>query len=44
MKNDDITLVITSSNRSFLLDKTLESFIRYNTYPIKKLLLLMILE
>jgi hypothetical protein len=30
----DVTLVITSCNRPFLLDKTLESFIKYNTYPI----------
>lgn len=33
---EDITLVITSCNRPLLLDKTLESFIKYNTYPIKE--------
>jgi hypothetical protein len=31
---NDVTLVITSCNRSFLLDKTLESFVKFNTYPI----------
>jgi hypothetical protein len=40
MKNDDVTLVITSCNRSFLLDKTLESFIKYNTYPINKTIII----
>ena len=40
MKNDDVTLIITSCNRSFLLDKTLESFVRYNTYPIKKTIII----
>jgi len=29
-----ITLVITSCNRPELLDKTLESFVKFNTYPI----------
>lgn len=29
-----VTLVITSCNRPHLLDKTLESFIKQNTYPI----------
>jgi hypothetical protein len=33
---NDVTLCITSCNRPFLLDKTLESFIKYNTYPIKE--------
>jgi hypothetical protein len=32
---DDVTLVITSCNRAQLLDKTLESFVMKNTYPIK---------
>lgn len=32
----EVTLIITSCNRPNLLDKTLESFIKYNTYPIKE--------
>jgi hypothetical protein len=31
---NDITLIITSCNRPQLLDRTLESFINMNTYPI----------
>jgi len=31
---DDVTLVITSCNREALLDKTLESFVKMNTYPV----------
>lgn len=30
----DVTLIITSCNRPSLLNKTLESFLAYNTYPI----------
>jgi hypothetical protein len=33
---DEVTLIITSCNRAELLEKTLESFIKYNTYPIKE--------
>lgn len=33
---NEITLVITSCNRPFLLKPTLESFVKYNTYPIKE--------
>lgn len=33
---EDVTLVITSCNRVALLDKTLESFVRMNTYPITR--------
>jgi hypothetical protein len=40
MKNDDVTFVITSCNRPFLLDKTIESFIKYNTYPIKQTIII----
>jgi len=32
---DEVTLVITSCNRPLLLDKTLQSFVNMNTYPIK---------
>lgn len=31
---NQVTLVITSCNRPNLLDKTIESFIKFNTYPI----------
>lgn len=40
IENDEVTLVITSCNRPFLLDKTLESFVKYNTYPIKKTIII----
>lgn len=33
---DDVTLTITSCNRPHLLQRTLESFVKYNTYPIKE--------
>jgi hypothetical protein len=39
-KNDDVTVVITSCNRSDLLSMTLDSFIKYNTYPIKKFIII----
>ena len=32
--SDDVTLVITSCNRPALLDRTLESFVRMNTFPV----------
>ena len=35
-ENNEITMVITSCNRPELLKYTLESFIKYNTYPIKE--------
>jgi GT2 family glycosyltransferase len=31
-----VTVVITSCNRQHLLEKTLDSFLKYNTYPIDK--------
>ena len=34
--NSDVTVVITSCGRFDLLQKTLESFVKYNNYPIKK--------
>ena len=37
MKN--VSLVITSCGRFDLLEKTLDSFFRYNTYPIKKVII-----
>lgn len=39
-KRDDITVVITSCNRSDLLKITLDSFFKYNTYPIKKFIII----
>lgn len=33
--SNDVTLVITSCNRPELLDRTLDSFVKMNTYPIK---------
>ena len=36
INNDEVTMVITSCNRAELLEKTLESFVKYNTYPIKE--------
>ena len=35
----DVSLVITSCGRFDLLEKTLDSFFRYNTYPIKKVII-----
>jgi hypothetical protein len=37
---NEVTMLITSCNRPFLLDKTLESFVKYNTYPIVKTIIL----
>jgi len=37
---DGVTLVITSCNRPGLLDKTLQSFLQKNTYPIYETILL----
>jgi len=36
IKDDDVTVVITTCNRAFLLRETLASFLQFNTYPIKK--------
>jgi glycosyltransferase involved in cell wall biosynthesis len=37
---DFITVVITSCNRADLLEKTLQSFFKFNTYPIKKIIII----
>lgn len=37
---NDVTMLITSCNRPFVLDKTLASFVKYNTYPIVKTIIL----
>jgi glycosyltransferase involved in cell wall biosynthesis len=39
-KEDEVTLAITSCNRPHLLDKTLESFVKMNTYPIKETIII----
>jgi hypothetical protein len=36
---NEVTLFITSCGRPELLGKTLESFVKYNTYPIKEVIL-----
>lgn len=36
----NVTLVITSCNRFDLLKKTLESFSKNNTYPIKEIIII----
>ena len=38
--DDTITLVITSCNRPHLLEKTLKSFLKMNTFPIHKTLII----
>jgi hypothetical protein len=38
--DDSVTMLITSCNRPFLLEKTLESFVKHNTYPIVKTIIL----
>lgn len=40
LSNNDVTLVITSCNRIDLLDMTISSFIKYNTYPIKEAIII----
>lgn len=37
---DEITVVLTSCGRIDLLEKTLDSFFKYNTYPIKKYIII----
>ena len=37
---NEVTLVITSCNRPKLLKPTLESFVKYNTYPIKECIII----
>jgi hypothetical protein len=37
---DEVTFIITSCNRPYLLEKTLFTFIKYNTYPIVKTIIL----
>jgi hypothetical protein len=37
---DDVTIILTSCNRPDLLKKTLESFVKYNTYPIKETIII----
>ncbi len=37
--SSDVTLVITSCGRFDLLKKTIDSFLEYNTYPIRKIII-----
>ena len=37
--NDEVSLIITSCGRFDLLEETLDSFFKYNTYPIKKIII-----
>ena len=37
--NDGVSLIITSCGRFDLLEETLDSFFKYNTYPIKKIII-----
>ena len=39
MTNKEVTLFITSCGRPQLLKKTLVSFVRNNTYPIKEVII-----
>lgn len=39
MSKKDVTLVITSCGRFDLLEKTLDSFFEYNTYPIEEVII-----
>lgn len=36
---NEVTVVITTCNRTDLLEKTIYSFFKYNTYPIKKVII-----
>jgi Glycosyl transferase family 2 len=38
--NNPVTLFLTSCNRPHLLKRTIESFVRYNTYPITQCIIL----
>jgi hypothetical protein len=40
LENNDVTVVITSCNRPFLLEPTFDSFMKYNTYPIKEFIII----
>jgi hypothetical protein len=39
MNNPKVTLCVTSCCRQDLLDKTLDSFFKYNTYPIERVII-----
>ncbi len=40
MNNKEVTLFLTACNRPALLKITLESFVKYNTYPIKEAIIM----
>ena len=39
-KESDVTVVVTSCGRPDLLQKTLDSFLAYNTYPVREILVM----
>ena len=39
LNESNITLVLTSCGRFELLKRTLETFIRFNTYPLKQIII-----
>jgi len=40
IKKDKVTVVITTCDRSFLLERTLDSFMCHNTYPIEEFIII----
>jgi hypothetical protein len=40
MASDEVTLFLTACNRPRLLKQTLESFVKFNTYPIKEAIIM----
>ena len=40
LPTEDVTVVITSCGRYDLLEQTIDSFLRYNTYPIDKFIVM----
>ena len=40
MELSKITMVLTSCGRNDLLEKTLDSFFKYNTYPIERYIII----
>lgn len=40
LETDDVTMIITSCNRPMLLETTMDSFMKYNTYPIKEYIII----
>ena len=36
----EVTVVLTACNRADLLEKTLDSFFKFNTYPLKRFIII----